>query len=280
MRRRSVITACVLLVLAGMWQLLSVVYTVPAAPGEPMIPGWQVVFTQTLIKLSDYWHGGFGVPATAEGAPRSYAGAFLALASNSLDTWTRLLVGGALGSIAGVTLGLAISWSRWMRRVVALPGHLMRMVPLLALIPIFQLWFGITFLGMVVFVAFGVGVLFFTGTINAVGNVSPVYIENARTLGASRGQIYRTVILPAIFPELRSTVLLSLGLAWSLVLGAEYLGAQTGLGQIIVYSELFAYVDRMFLVSLLFVVYAGLSFLLFEILSRRLVAWMPGEQRR
>jgi sulfonate transport system permease protein len=59
------------------------------------------------------------------------------------------------------------------------------------------------------------------------------------------------------------------------VLGAEYLGAQTGLGQIIVFSEQFAYVDRMFLVALLFVLYASLSYALFDKLSRKLTDWAP-----
>ena len=91
--------------------------------------------------------------------------------------------------------------------------------------------------GMVLFVAFGVGVIFFTGTVNAVANIPGIYLDYARTLGANRLQIYRAVIVPAMFPELRSSILLGLGVAWTAVVGAEFLGAQTGLGQIIVYSR-------------------------------------------
>ena len=58
-------------------------------------------------------------------------------------------------------------------------------------------------------------VIFFAGTVNAVRNVPQIYIDNARTLGATRLRLYRTVILPAIFPELRATILLSLGTAWA-----------------------------------------------------------------
>ena len=152
----------------------------------------------------------------------------------------------------------------------------MRTFPLLALIPLFQLWFGLTFLGMMLFVAYGVAVIFFTGTVNAVNNVSPVYRQNARTLGASRLRMYRTVILPVMFPELRSSILLSIGVAWTAVVGAEFLGAQTGLGQIIVYAKYFGYVDRMFLVGLILLVYAALTFAIFERASRPLIAWMPG----
>jgi sulfonate transport system permease protein len=111
--------------------------------------------------------------------------------------------------------------------------------------------------------------------INSVRNVPPIYLDNARMLGASRTQLYRTIILPAIFPEMRSTVLLSLGAAWAAVLGAEYLGAQSGLGYVIVYSAQFAYLDRMFLITLIFIVYASLSYALFDWISMRLLRWMP-----
>ncbi|HZO96992.1 MAG TPA: ABC transporter permease subunit [Gaiellaceae bacterium] len=275
MTKRRSVGIVVLVAMAGAWELVSRIYTGEAAPGEPMVPGWEVVFTRTLRSLSDYWGGGLGVVAVSEGGKRTYEGALLAIGANSLDTIARLFAGLGLGGVGGTLLGLAVSWSRWTRFLVQLPGHVVRTFPLLAMIPLFQLWFGISFVGMMLFVAYGAGVIFFVGTINAVKNVPPIFIDYARVLGASRLRLYRTVILPAIFPELRSTILLSLGLGWTLVLGAEYLGAQTGLGQIIVYSEQFAYVDRMFLVALVFVLYASLSYALFDRLSRRLVQWVP-----
>jgi sulfonate transport system permease protein len=273
--RRHAISIAVMVGMAGLWQILSMIFTAEAVPGEPMVPGWQVVFSRTILSLSDYWEGGLGVPSVAEGAPRSWAAAMLALLSHSIDTIVRLYSGLLLGAIVGTLLGLAVSWSTWTRRIVELPLQLIRTLPLLAMVPLFQLWFGVYFIGKVVFVAYGVGVIFFAGTVNATKNVPQIYIDEARTLGATKLQLYRTVILPAIFPELRSTVLLSLGIAWAAVLGAEYLGAQSGLGYIIVYSEQFAYLDRMFVVALLFVVYAAISFAIFNRLSLKLLAWVP-----
>jgi sulfonate transport system permease protein len=273
--RRHGVSILVLIAMAAIWQLLSMTYTVEAVPGEPMIPGWQVVFTRTLISLADYWQGGLGVKSVAEGAPPSYLAALLAIVSNSFDTIVRLYVGLLLGGIVGSLLGLAVSWSRWSRRAVALPLQFVRSLPLLAMVPLFQLWFGTYFIGKVAFVAYGVGVIFFAGVVNAVKNVPQIYIDNARTLGASRLQLYRTVILPSILPELRATILLSLGTAWGAVLGAEYLGAQSGLGYMIVYSEQFAYLDRMFVVALLFVIYASISYAIFNRICMRLLDWTP-----
>jgi sulfonate transport system permease protein len=273
--RRHGISILVLLGMAGGWQILSMVYTVEAVPGEPMVPGWQVLFTHTFLSLSDYWAGGLGVPSVAEGAPHSYLAALLAILSNSWDTVVRLYTGLLIGGLVGTLLGLAMSWSSWTRRLVDLPAQFLRTLPLLAMVPLFQLWFGTYFMGKVIFVAYGTGVIFFAGAVNAVKNVPQIYIDNALTLGASRLHLYRTVILPAIFPELRSTVLLSLGIGWAAVLGAEYLGAQSGLGYIIVYSEQFAYLDRMLFVALLFILYASITYALFNALSLRLLRWLP-----
>jgi sulfonate transport system permease protein len=279
-RRDRWISVMVFAALAGIWQILSVVYTAEAQPGEPMIAGWQVLFTKTFLTLSDYWQGGLGVSAVADGAERSYLAALLSILSHSIDTIGRLSLGLALGGAVGLLLGLAVSWSRWTRRLFDWPLQFLRTLPLLAMVPLFQLWFGTYFFGEVLFVAYGIAVIVFAGTVNAVRNVPPIYIDNARSLGASRWTLYRTVILPAIFPAMRSTILLSLGAGWSAVLGAEYLGAQSGLGYIIVYAQQFAYLDRMFLVALLFILYTSISYWAISRLSARLLAWAPPSQRR
>lgn len=273
-RSPALISCLVIVALAALWQLASIVFGSSDEAGEPLVPGWGTLVSDSLPKLSDYWQGKFGLDGAPTGK-HTYGYAILAIASHSIDTWVRLVLGVLIGSVVGTALGLAVSVSRWARRLAALPAHILRTLPLLAMVPLFQLWFGISLSGMVIFIAYGIGVVFFAATINAVGNVDPVYIANARTLGAPTPVIYRTVIMPAIFPELRSAILLCLGLAWSLVLGAEYLGAQTGLGQIIVYSELFGYVDRMFIVALVFVVYAALSYVAFARVSARFTDWVP-----
>ena len=275
MLRRHGVSLGVMIGLAVAWQILSILYQAEALPGEPMVPGWQIVFTRTLVSLSDYWRGGLGVQAVADGGAPTVLGGVLAIVDNSLDTIVRLYSGLAVGAVVGGALGLAVSWSTWSRRLVALPLHFIRTLPLLAMVPLFQLWFGTYFLGKIIFVAYGVGVIFFVGVANAVGNVPQIYLDNARSLGATRLQLYRTVILPAIFPELRSTILLSLGAGWGAVLGAEYLGAQSGLGYIIVYSEQFAYLDRMFVVALVFMLYASISYAAFNRFALWRLVWMP-----
>ena len=224
--RQQLVSLSVFLGLAIVWEILSFVYTVEAQPGEPMVAGWGTLFTRTLLSLSDYWQGGFGVPAVADGAPRSYPAALLSIIFHSLATLARLASGLLLGGVLGLALGLAVSWSPWSRRLVQLPTQFLRALPLLAMVPLFQLWFGTYFFGQVLFVSYGVGMIVFAGVVNAVRNVPQIYIDNARVLGASRSHLYRTVILPAILPAMRSVVLLGLGAGWGAVLAAEYLGAR------------------------------------------------------
>lgn len=277
-RSRRWITLGTVVGLIVLWQVVALLVTGTNADGGSVVPGWPDV-ARAYVGLSDYWPGGLGVAAVTEGGSQNVLTATLALGHHSLQTILRLVLGLALGAVVGTLLGLAVSWSPWIRRLIALPTELIRALPLLAMIPLFALWFGISLTGMVLFTAYGTGVLYFAGTVNAVANVPQRFIDNARTLGASKLRIYRTVVLPATFPELRSTIMLSLGVAWGAVAGAEFLGAQDGLGQIIVYSQLYGFVDRMVVVALLFVLYAVLSYLLFDRVSRRLTRWVPGGGR-
>jgi ABC-type nitrate/sulfonate/bicarbonate transport system permease component len=178
MLHRHSISLAVLFAMAVAWQALSMIYRAEALPGEPMVPGWQIVFTRTLVSLSDYWRGGLGVRAVADGAERSAIGGVLSILDASLDTIVRLYTGLAIGALFGGLCGLAVSWSNWSRRLVALPLHLIRTLPLLAMVPLFQLWFGTYFVGKIIFVAYGVGVIFFVGVANAVRNVPQIYIDN------------------------------------------------------------------------------------------------------
>jgi len=255
------------------WQLLSVAFPQEIVPGVPMVPGWEKVFTTTFVSISRYWPGGWGFGSVATGEQPGYFYALLAIIYHSSFTFLRLLVGLLIGSALGISLGLAVSWSAWGRRLVNLPMQFLRVLPLLALLPLFQVWFGLSFLGEVIFVGYGVGVIFFAATINAVSNVPDVYVENSRTFGASQWRTYRTVILPAILPELHSAVLLALGAAWSAVLGSEFLGAQSGLGYILVYSQAYGFLDRMFFIALLVVLFASGSFLIVNRLLGHATRW-------
>jgi len=259
------------------WEIASRLAPVTPLAQTPLVPSWENIFGPSLIGMADYWKFPFWAPITSMGGNQTLAGALLALAYHSALTWGRLIAGLALGALIGVGGGLLLSTSSRLQRIAYLPLTVLRMVPLLAMVPLFQFWVGTSSTGVVAFVAYGTSVVFVIGTLNAVGNVPPRFIEFARTLGVSRSRIYWSVIVPAILPELSSSVILALGLSWSAVLAAEYVGIETGLGRILTFAQFMSQTGRMALVTVLLVIYAGTSFWLFRRTSRRLLAWMQGE---
>lgn len=265
----------VMVAIAVLWEVASLVSKGEVKPGHPFVPGWEFIFKHTLVGLSDYWPGGLGAPAVADGGPRTLLGSIYAIVDHSFQTLWRLLLGFALGAGIGTVVALLVSASKWARRILSLPAQIIRPFPLLAIIPIFQLWFGTETIGAITFIALVVGIIFFTGVLNAVGNVPVIYVQNSRVLGAGPVRTYLSIVVPAIFPELQSTIMLAIGTAWTAALGAEFIGAENGLGKILTVAKYFSYVDRMFLIGIIVIVLATLSFLVAQRLSKPMIAWTP-----
>ena len=274
LRERWISVLTIVLALA-VWEVAG--WLAPTSPlrSSPIVPPWEFVFGTSLLNMADYWTFDFLAPVPSVGGERTFLGAFLAIIYHSSMTIYRVTLGLILGSLSGVFLGLAFSWSGFLRRLASTPLHILRLFPLLAMVPLFQFWFGANNVAAVTFVTYGVGVVFFASTINGVSNVPKRYIEYAATLGASRLRIYLTVILPAILPELLSSVMLTLGLAWSAVIGAEYIGLESGMGRIIIYAQFFTDTGRMTLATLIIIIYAGISFMIFRRIAARILSWVP-----
>jgi sulfonate transport system permease protein len=274
LRSHGIRLATVVLLIAG-WELAAWLSPKTVLAQTPLVPSFEQIFGPALLGMADYWKFPFWAPITSMGGPQTYRGALLALGYHTALTLARLAIGLVLGAAIGIATGLAVAWSPLLRRAAYLPLTVFRMVPLLAMIPLFQFWVGTNSAGVVAFVAVGTGAVFLVGTINAVANVPERYVDYARTLGASRPQVYARVVLPAILPELFSSIMLTLGLAWSAVIAGEYVGIDSGLGRILIFAQFMSQTGRMALVALVLVVCAGLSYALCNRISRRLLAWMP-----
>ncbi len=272
---RHRISLATLLTLIVLWQMVAYVSPKDPASGTFLVPPWESIFGSALKGLSDYWKINFLAPVPSTGGEQTYLGAFLAVVYHSALSIMRLVLGLVLGAIAGVVLGLLISLSSTLKRLIAFPLHLLRMCPLLAMVPLFQFWFGTELIGSIIFIAYGVGVIYLVGTLNAVANVPRRYVEYAATLGVSKFVTYSRVILPAILPELFSSVFITLGLAWTAVIGAEYVGVENGLGRMIIWAEFFSQTDRMALITLFILLFASISFIISRKVSAYVLRWMP-----
>jgi len=147
------------------------------------------------------------------------------------------------------------------------------MVPLLALMPLFNLWFGNTNKGSVLFVAVAAFPTVFVVAENALGRVPASYSNYARTLGSGRVRTYITVVIPAAIPAMRGGVMLSLGQGWSMVIASEFLGQTSGLGNIVNQSEQFGHTNVIALIGLYVLICAAITFGLAGWAFGRLVRW-------
>lgn len=240
--------------LLGVWQVVSMLAGSDSR-GVPTVPDLPTIADNARL-LSNYWPGGLGVEETKTGGATSWTGAGLGLLYNAGITAWRLAAGLTLGFIVGVGLAVAISWSPILRGLFSLPAHLSRMLPVLAMVTLFDFWFGATELGSILFVAFTTFVTIFVIAVNAIGNVPVYYGRYALSLGANRQRTYLTVVLPAALPELRGGVLLAVGFAWSAAIASEYIGQEYGLGHIVQNAEFFGRTPLLALVGLVAIVLA------------------------
>lgn len=159
------------------------------------------------------------------------------LLEDGIATLIRVVVSWALGSTLGVLAGLAMVRSRIAYFILTPLVEALRPVPPVALIPFVILWFGIGDSGKIFLAALGCFMVMAINTIVAAGNVAPVFLRAARSLGASQNQVYRTVILPAIGPQLVSGLRIGAALAFAIVVAAEFLGAKDGIGTLIMLAS-------------------------------------------
>ena len=250
------------------WQVAATIVASRTAFSDQILPSPIYVFGVSFPGLATYGAGGLGGYDTP-----SYAGALAVLGRNSLVTLARLLGGTGLGILVGVGLGLLMYWSKILRTVVEPVITVIRNTPLLALMPLFLLWFGGREIGNITFIVFAMSLMIVINTMNAIHHIPPVYGKYARTMGATRWQTTRTVVLPAIIPELAGGIRVILGMAWAITMGAEFLGGQTGLGRILVFSLSYLSVGRMIVVLMVFMFYAMVLYWIFEIARKRLTRW-------
>jgi sulfonate transport system permease protein len=240
--------------------------------GDPRVPGLPDLVGE-LRALGNYWTGGLGVDAPRDGGQLTWLTAVLGIGAATLASGLRLAAGLALGIGLGIGLAVVVCWSRWLRGLFALPAHFARMLPLLAMVPLFAFWFGNTELGTVLFVALTAFVTVFAITISAIGNVPVHHERTAQALGAGRVRTYLTVVLPAASVELRGGILLAVGFGWSAVITSEYLTQETGLGKIVQNAEFFGRTQMLGLVGFITVVLAAATYLVVARVLDHVTRW-------
>jgi sulfonate transport system permease protein len=193
------------------------------------------------------------------------------------STWRALsgfAVGGSLGLIAGLLTGS-------FRRAETLLDSTLQMVrniPALAMIPLVILWFGIEEKAKLFLVSLGVFFPVYINTFHGIRSVDRGLIEMAKSYGVTGFALYRDVILPGALPSILVGVRFSLGLVWVILIVAETISAQAGIGYMTMNAREFLQTDVVLLGIILYALLGKLADLLAKGLERYWLRWHPGYQ--
>ena len=217
-------------------------------------------------------------------APSSVARAAWELAVSG-ELWRHLAVstgraflGFAIGGGLGLLLGLLTGSQRWAETALDTTLQMLRNIPPLALIPLVILWFGIDETAKLFLVALGVFFPVYLNTFHGIRGVDRDLIEMARSYGLRGWALYRQVILPGATASILVGLRFSLGLMWVLLIVAETISAQSGIGYMTMNAREFLQTDVVLVGILIYALLGKLADVAAQALERAWLRWHPGYQ--
>ena len=190
----------------------------------------------------------------------------------------RALAGLAIGGGLGLVFGLLTGSVRFFETLLDSTIQMVRNIPALALIPLVILWFGIDETAKLFLIAVSVFFPIYINTFHGIRNVDPGLIEMGRTYGLSRWQLYREVILPGALSSILVGLRFSLGLMWVILIVAETISAQAGIGYLTMNAREFLQTDVVLVGILLYALLGKLADVFARGLERYWLRWHPGYQ--
>jgi sulfonate transport system permease protein len=187
----------------------------------------------------------------------------------------RAASGFAIGAGAGLALGLLTGTWRQAETLLDTTLQMVRNIPALALIPLVILWFGIDETAKLFLLAVGVFFPVYLNTFHGIRSADAGLIEMARSYGLRGWPLYREVILPAALPSILVGVRFSLGLVWVLLIVAETISAQAGIGYMTMNAREFLQTDVVLVGILLYAVLGKLADMLARGLEKHYLRWNP-----
>jgi sulfonate transport system permease protein len=192
----------------------------------------------------------------------------------------RALAGLAIGGGAGLALGLLTGSVKFAETLLDSTIQMVRNIPALALIPLVILWFGIDESAKLFLISVSVFFPIYLNTFHGIRNVDLQLIEMGRTYGLSRWQLYREVILPGALSSILVGLRFSLGLMWVILIVAETISAQAGIGYLTMNAREFLQTDIVLVGILLYALLGKLADLFARGLEQWWLRWHPGYQKK
>lgn len=191
----------------------------------------------------------------------------------------RALLGLLIGGGLGLALGLLNGSSKAASTLLDTTLQMIRNIPALALIPLVILWFGIDETAKLFLVAVGVFFPIYINTYHGIRSVDSQLLEMGRSYGLSRWQLYKDIILPGAMPSILVGLRFALGLVWVLLIVAETISAQAGIGYMTMNAREFLQTDIVLVGILLYALLGKLADVIAVLLEKRLLRWHSAYQK-
>jgi NitT/TauT family transport system permease protein len=174
----------------------------------------------------------------------------------------RVALGFLLGLAIVLPIGILMGSFGSMRATMSLITTASGYIPFVTLVPLTMLWFGLAENQKVVFLAMAFGIFLLPMVVKAIDAVPDVYLRTAYTLGASRWDVIRRVLVPVALPDIWHSMRLAFGVGWSYLVLAEVVVKNGGLGDLIDTARRRAMSGRVYLVIVIITLIAWAADLL------------------
>ncbi|WP_411830998.1 ABC transporter permease [Peribacillus frigoritolerans] len=186
---------------------------------------------------------------------------------------TRAFLGFALGGFLGLLLGVIVGMQKKSEEYLNPSIQMLRTVPLLAITPLFIMWFGFGELSKVLLIALGAFFPLYLQTFLGLRNVDKKLYDVALILEFSRREQITKLMIPAALPNILLGIRLALSAAWMCLVVAELLGADRGVGFMIQDARSFMQTDVVFVGIIIFALAGKISDSLVRFLENHLLKW-------
>jgi len=192
----------------------------------------------------------------------------------------RAFTGFFLGGSIGFLLGLSNGLSRRSDIFLDTTLQMFRNIPNLALMPLLILWFGIGEKTKVIMVAIATFFPLYINTKHGIRSIDKGLIEMGKVYGLKGFRLFWHVIFPGATSSILVGVRYALGVMWLIMIAAESLAADSGIGFMATRAREFFQMDIIILSIILYAILGKLSDTIAKILERRLLCWNPEFQKR
>jgi NitT/TauT family transport system permease protein len=154
-----------------------------------------------------------------------------------VDSLRRVAVGFGIAALLGVPLGLTLGWYPAANQVVNPAMQILRPISPIAWIPVSIIFFGVGDRAAIFLIFLGAFFPIVVACIHGVSNVPSMYRRAGRNFGLTPPQLLARVLLPAALPQILIGLRIALGIAWLVVVAAEMIAVDSGLGFLVIDSR-------------------------------------------